>query len=394
MLDFPVAEKDPLFALSHRFRADPRPEKLDLVLGVYRDEQGQTPVMDVVCQAELELAEQRLSKSYRSLSGHTRFNAGMVQLLLGDALPRARQIAALQTVGGTGALSLLAGMIAVSSPGTMVWSSDPGYVNHRPICEGAGLPIRPYRLRSKAGMADIALILEDLEAAQSGDVVLLHGCCHNPTGLEMDLNSWSAVADLCERKALIPFVDMAYQGFGLGLEEDAIGLRLLVERLETVLVAASCSKNMGLYCERTGAALVIASSTREASNATAVLENLAWTNYSMPPDHGASVASLVFQRYDLWKSELEAMRQRIVALRGQLVDCLRQTGVSRRLLDIHHHSGMFSVLPFNAKQMEFLRQEYSIYGTDGARINVAGLSTADVPYLVRALKETSGILRT
>lgn len=393
MLVFPTAEKDSLFELTHHFRADPRPQKLDLVLGVYRDDHGQTPVMEAVYQAELQLAKERHSKAYRALSGHAEFNTGMVSLLLGNAAPRQRDVAVIQTVGGTGALRVLADVIAASSAeGTSavtVWSSDPGYVNHGPICEGAGLAVKPYRLRSKGGMVDIDPLLEDLAAARSGDVVLLHGCCHNPTGLDMDLEAWAHMANVCERRGLIPFVDMAYQGFGLGLEEDAAGLRLLVDRLETVLVAASCSKNMGLYRERTGAALVITPAAQDVQRASALMENIARASYSMPPDHGAAVGALVFQQNDLWRTELEIMRQRVVRLRHQLADALQHLGAPEPLLEVRHHRGMFSVLPLTTHQMQFLRQDYAVYGTDGGRINVAGLTEAAVPYLANALVQAS-----
>ncbi|ASJ72035.1 aromatic amino acid transaminase [Granulosicoccus antarcticus] len=384
----PPIEQDPLWKLTARFQADPRPEKLDFVLGVYKDEHAQTPVMNVVHEAELTLARQRASKAYRSLSGHIVFNEAITRLLLGTNATRLDDTATLQTIGGTGALRLLGEMIARADSTAVLWSTDPGYVNHKPIFARSGLVVRPYRWHPHAGTAgsvDMSCVLADLEAAKAGDVVLLHGCCHNPTGLDLDLKGWQSIAELCARKQLIPLVDMAYQGFADGLEEDAAGLRLLTSNLDTVLVAASCSKNMGLYCERTGAALVVTPDPADKALVIATLQDIARANYSMPADHGAAIAALVMENHDAWNTELSAMRHRLINLRSQLADCLDALGAPSTLRKIRHHKGMFSMLFFTPQQMERLRCEFAIYGTDSSRINIAGLSSNVIEYTARSL---------
>lgn len=383
--DIPQSRPDPLWQLSAACQADPRPEKLDLIIGVYRDDHGQTPILKTVHQAEQILAANGASKAYRGLSGHRAFNAGMAQLLLGQDAPRRTDLAVIQSIGGTGALRLLGDLIARAQPGATLWSPDPGYINHHPIFAQSGLSLRSYRLRPHAGLVDAGQICRDLEAARPGDVLLLHGCCHNPTGLEMALDGWAAMADLCADKGLIPLIDMAYQGFGQGLETDAAGLRLLAARLDKVLIAASCSKNMGLYCERVGAALVLCDTQQAAQQAEGALQNIARSTYSMPPDHGAAVATLVLENRTRWQTELDAMRHRIIALRQGLADRLAHHGAPEPLLALRTHRGMFSTLPFSPAQMAHLRKTYAIYGTDSGRINIAGLSAQALDPVAQAL---------
>ncbi|SFP43031.1 amino acid aminotransferase [Ralstonia sp. NFACC01] len=379
---------DPLWGLTAAFRADPRPDKVDLVVGVYRDDTGQTPVMAAVKAAEERLAATGASKAYRGLAGNTDFNAGLATLLLGNDVGRLARQHTMQTVGGTGALRLLADFIAVASPGARVWVSDPGYVNHVPIMRAAGLAVNRYRWRAEGGLLDADAMFADLWAARAGDIVLLHGCCHNPTGIDMGVGVWQTVAERCAKQGLIPLVDMAYLGLADGLEQDTAGLRLVVDALDTVLVAASCSKSMGLYCERTGAAMVIGKNRAALQPVGGVLERITRSNYSMPPDHGAAIVAAILDDVALtasWRNELEHMRQRIVGNRRRLDDALASLGAPVSLQNLSRHKGMFSMLPLDADAMERLRADHAIYGTQGGRINIAGLAPEQIDRVAGAL---------
>lgn len=379
---------DPLWGLTAAFRADPRPDKVDLVVGVYRDDSGQTPVMAAVKAAEERLAAAGASKAYRGLAGNADFNAAWATLLFGNDVGRLSRQHTMQTVGGTGALRLLADFIAVASPGARVWVSDPGYVNHVPIMRAAGLAVDRYRWRAEGGVLDADAMFADLWAARAGDVVLLHGCCHNPTGIDMSMEVWQTVAERCAKQGLIPLVDMAYLGLADGLEQDAAGLRLLVDALDTVLVAASCSKSMGLYCERTGAAMVIGKSRAALQPVGGVLGRITRSNYSMPPDHGAAIVAAILGDAALtvsWRNELEHMRQRIVGNRCRLDGALASLGAPVALQNLSRHKGMFSMLPLDADAMERLRADHAIYGTQGGRINIAGLAPEQIDRVAGAL---------
>jgi aspartate aminotransferase len=384
---------DPLWGLATAFRQDPRPDKMDLIVGVYRDEAGHTPVLAAVRAAEHRLAELGLSKAYRSLAGNAAFNAGMAKLLLGEDRARLERQHTMQTVGGSGALRLLADFIAHAAPQATVWMSDPGYVNHRPLMQAAGLKVVTYRWRERHQALDMDAVLDDLNAARKGDVVILHGCCHNPTGIDMSREAWQSAAEFCERKGLIPLIDTAYQGFGDGLDSDAEGLRLMVDRLETVLLTASCSKNMGLYCERTGTATVVGASAAALRNVPATLERLTRSNYSMPPEHGAAIATILLEQPDAWRRELDDMRARVAATRMALADALAGHGAPDSLQSLRHQKGMFSLLPMSAESMARLRDEFAIYGTEGGRINIAGIQTSQIDGLARALAAVSGLRR-
>ncbi|MFV2121570.1 aminotransferase class I/II-fold pyridoxal phosphate-dependent enzyme [Streptomyces sp. Act-28] len=305
----PAPPADPLWDLAAEFGADPRPERLDLVLGVYRDHPGVTPVMRAVRDAEMRLAERSASKEYRGLSGNPAFNRAMLSLGLSGDAP-ADRATAVQTVAGTGALRLLADLVRQTRPGTTVWISDPAYVNHRPILQAAGLTVRAYRWTDPRGL------LDDLRGAGRDDVVLLQGCCHNPTGTDPSREVWEALAAAAARTGWVPFLDLAYHGLGDGLDEDLWAARMLAERLPEVLVAVSCSKNFGLYADRTGCAIVLGPSARALRHAETALQNAARTLYSMPPEHGAAVVATILGDPGLreaWRAELDAMRDRVAA---------------------------------------------------------------------------------
>ncbi|MCJ1675968.1 aromatic amino acid transaminase [Streptomyces sp. APSN-46.1] len=378
---------DPLWDLTEAFGADARPERLNLVLGVYRDHTGGTPVMAAVREAELRLAERSASKEYRGLSGNTAFNRAMLSLVLGSGGSAERAVA-VQTVAGSGALRLLADLICRTRPGTTVWISDPAYVNHRPILEAAGLKVRTYGWLDAEGRSDTAGLLRDLSGARRDDVVLLQGCCHNPTGVDPSADVWEALADLAARDGWVPFVDLAYHGLGDGLEADLAATRMLAERVPEMLIAISCSKNFGLYSDRTGCAVVLGASRQSLRHVETALQNAARTLYSMPPEHGAAVVTAILEDDGLraaWRAELDAMRGRIETNRTELTARLGALGWDTQAESLARQKGMFSMLPLAPEQMIRLRGEFAIYGTTAGRINIAGIPVERIPCLARGI---------
>ncbi|MFD3353146.1 amino acid aminotransferase [Streptomyces fradiae] len=377
----PAPPADPLWDLAAEYGADPRTDRLDLVLGVYRDHNGVTPVMRAVREAEIRLAEVSASKEYRGLSGNPSFNRAMLELVLGGAVPAGRAVA-VQTVAGTGALRLLADLVRQTRPGATVWISDPAYVNHRPILMAAGLAVRTYR------WTDHRELLDDLRGAGRDDVVLLQGCCHNPTGADPTREVWEALADMAARRGWVPFLDLAYHGLGDGLDEDLWAARALAERLPEVLVAVSCSKNFGLYADRTGCAIVLGSSAPALRHVETALQNAARTLYSMPPEHGAAVVATVLQDAELrglWRAELDGMRDRIAANRAALVAELEALGLGGWAEPLARQKGMFAGLPLSPEQMAALRRDHAVYGTATGRVNIAGLPVEKAGRLAAAL---------
>ncbi|WP_175410950.1 aromatic amino acid transaminase [Streptomyces sp. TRM64462] len=380
----PPPPVDPLWDLTAEFGADPRPERLNLVLGVYRDHTGVTPVMRAVRDAEIRLAERSASKEYRGLSGNVAFNRAMLTTVLGDGTLTARATA-VQTVAGTGALRLLADLVRQTRPGTTVWISDPAYVNHRPILEAAGLAVRTYRWTEPQGL------LDDLRGAGRDDVVLLQGCCHNPTGVDPTREVWEALADLASGAGWVPFVDLAYHGLGDGLEDDLWATRMLAERLPEVLIAVSCSKNFGLYADRTGCAIVLGSSRAALRHVETALQNAARTLYSMPPEHGAAIVTTILEDEALraaWRAELDVMRSRIAANRTALVAALESLGCGAWAEPLSRQKGMFAGLPLTPEQMRTLRRDHAVYGTTAGRVNIAGLPSDRVGQLARGIAAT------
>ena len=380
----PPAARDTLWDITERFAADQRPEKLDLILGMYRDETGITPVLEAVKRAEKMLAENAAPKTYKTMTGNKAFCDGMAKILLGSDNPRLKDIVATQSVGGAGALRMLAELIAAANPYATVWTSDPGYVNHRPLMTSGGVKVETYPWKSNAKGLDLSELLSGLNRAVPGDVLLIQGCCHNPAGIDPSFSQWEQIAEFCADKQLIPIIDMAYHGLGEGMDADAAGLRLMVQKLETVLVAATCSKNMGLYCERVGVAYAITAETHSLPLVRKTFEQSARRTYSMPPEHGAAVAAELFSNPTDWLAELDVMRTRIQSVRNTLAQALSEVGL-KGFAGIHQHSGMFSLLPLSQQQMEQLRTEYAIYGTDEGRINIAGLTEQSARYVAEAI---------
>lgn len=385
--------KDPILSLSVAFRSDPRPERIDLGVGVYRDSSGETPIMAAVREAQLALAASQTSKSYVALTGNEAFNSAMLELLLGDS-DAARRAAVIQTPGASGALRLLADLLRLAAPDTKVWLSDPSYVNHAPIMRAAGLQVAFYPYFDVATKAvNGEAMLAALKAAGPRDVVLLHGSCHNPTGADLNVAQWQQLAQMASRQGFVPFVDVAYQGFGQSLAADVAGLQLLAAAVPELLIATSCSKNFGLYRERVGAALVIARDNRQRDIIRGRLQELARTAYTFPPDFGAALVAKVLTEAPLrasWQQELSAMQQRISGLRGQLAQALRQRCGDSRFDYIEAHRGMFSLTALPPAAIDRLRDEFAIYVVPGGRINIAGLREEQIPRVADALLAVSG----
>jgi aromatic-amino-acid transaminase len=371
-----AAPPDKIIALMGQFREDPRPGKIDLGVGVYKDAKGNTPIMAAVREAEKLLYERQSTKTYVGMAGDPLFNAAMIELVFGKDADRAR-IRAAQAPGGSGALRILAELISRARPGATVWLSDPTWPNHVPLIRAAGVTTKEYPYFDAAtGTVRFDAMMEALKKAAPGDVVLLHGCCHNPTGANLDHAQWGAVADLLVSRGLFPFVDLAYQGFGDGLEEDAYGVRLLASRVPEMAVAASCSKNFAVYRDRVGTAFLLGKGAAEADIAYSQLLSVARGMYSMPPDHAAAAIRIILEDDKLtesWKSELESMRQRMVFLREGFADALRRQSNSDRFDFIARHRGMFSRIGATPAQVEKLRAEHGVYMVGDSRINVAGL---------------------
>lgn len=349
--------------------------------------------MAAVREAEMRLAERSESKEYRGLSGNAAFNRSLLDLVLGPDGP-ADRAAAVQTVAGSGALRLLADLVCRTRPGTTVWISDPAYVNHRPILEAAGLNVRTYGWRDAEGGFDTAGVLRELREARRDDVVLLQGCCHNPTGVDPLLDDWEALAESAARGGWVPFVDLAYHGLGDGLEADLLATRMLAARVPEMLIAVSCSKNFGLYSDRVGCAIVLGSSAQAVRHAETALQNAARTLYSMPPEHGAAVVTTILEDQGLraaWRAELDVMRSRIMANRADLTAHLSALGCAEQARSLARQKGMFSMLPLTAPQMLQLRREYAVYGTTSGRINIAGIPAHRIPCLARGI---AGVLGT
>ena len=373
---------DALLGLIGLYRADQRPGKIDLGVGVFRDDGGHTPVMQAVKQAEGHLLRDQGTKSYLGPEGDIRYAELLAELALGSALAASDRLSGVQTPGGTGALRLGAELLARATPDATVWIGSPTWPNHGPIFAEAGLAVRSHRFYDIiTARIDFDAMLAEVEQARPGDVLLLHGCCHNPTGASLSSEQWAAISALCERKGLIPFIDLAYQGLGDGLEADAVATRALFAALPTVLLAYSCDKNFGLYRERVGALWIQSSSAASNVIVRGNILSLARSLWSMPPDHGAAIVRTILVETALralWSDELDVMRNRINGLRTALA------AAHPRLASIGEQRGMFAMLPLAPDAVASLRADHGIYMAGNGRINIAGLTQASVPTFVAA----------
>jgi aromatic-amino-acid transaminase len=379
---------DKIIALGQAYRDDPRDTKIDLGVGVYKTPEGVTPIMRAVKQAEKQLWEAETTKAYTALAGDPLFTDAMVGLVLGDAVTP-DQVSTIATPGGTGAVRQAFELVKMVNPGARVFVSDPTWPNHLSILAHMGMEMVPYRYFDSTTCAvDFNAMLSDLDQVRAGDVVLLHGCCHNPTGANLNMTEWQAVVELLNAKGALPMIDIAYQGFGDGLEDDAAAVRYVAANCPETLIAASCSKNFGIYRERTGILMAVAQDNAMKKVTQGNLAYLNRQNYSFPPDHGARLVGMVLTddalRVD-WQAELEDVRLNMLRLREQLAGELQKLSESDRFGFIAQHRGMFSRLGATAEQVERMREEHGIYMVGDSRINIAGLNDRTVPILARAM---------
>ena len=384
---------DPILGLIAKFQNDPNPNKIDLGVGVYKDSSGQTPVLQAVKRAEQQLLAEEQSKAYLGPLGNQNFNNNLAELALGDTHPllHDRRLAILQTPGGCGALRVGAELAMRAQPAARVWVSDPTWANHIPLLGDAGLEIATYPYYQCPGNAiNFPAMLDKLHnEARCGDLLLLHAFCHNPSGADLEPEHWDELTELVLLKGMLPFVDMAYQGLGLGLEEDAAGLRLMAGRVPEMLLAISCSKNFGLYRERVGAIAAITVTPAAAETAVTNLMQIARGIYSMPPAHGAAVVECILSNpalTALWQTELTAMRDRLLWVRTRIGERLAALGLADRFDFIDRQHGMFSFLGIGPTQVTRLADHYSIYMTDDSRMSISGLNENNIDYFCGALK--------
>ncbi|MCL4675977.1 MAG: aspartate/tyrosine/aromatic aminotransferase [Pararhodobacter sp.] len=380
---------DPILHVMQLYRQDSRAEKADLGVGVYKDTSGITPVMRAVKAAEQRLVETQDTKVYTALAGDPAFHDAMADLLLAGTVNKAR-IAAAAATGGTGAVRLAMDLIKAANPDATVWISVPTWPNHNLLANVAGVAWKPYRYYdAETGGIDRAGMWADLKQARPGDVVLLHGCCHNPTGTDLNADDWAEMARFLKANDLIPFVDIAYQGFGAGLDEDAAGLRYLASEMDRMIIAASAAKNFGLYRERAGIIMVLCPEGEKAA-VQGTLGALNRASISFPPDHGARIVQTILTDDALraqWEAELAEMRERVNSLRRALADALRDACGSDRFGFLAEQRGMFSVLGGTDEQIARLRDEFGIYAVGGGRVNMAGLTLETVPLVARAVAQ-------
>jgi aspartate aminotransferase len=384
---------DAILGLMAAYRADGDPRKVDLGVGVYRDERGETPILAAVKRAEAAVLARQTTKSYVASTGNAGFNHALQELTLGAAHPAlaGNRVRTIQATGGCGALRLGAELIKACAARSVVHVSTPTWANHAPLLGGSGLKLANYAYYDAAtGGLDFEGMMSALGKLPAGDVVLLHACCHNPTGVDLTDTQWRELLAVFKRGALLPFIDMAYQGLGRGIAEDAFGIRLFAAELPEVLVAVSCSKNFGLYRERTGALHVVSASTASADAALSQLARIARTIYSMPPDHGAAIVQEILGNDALrtaWLDEVGSMRVRMAELRSEFVRHLSAACPQRDFSCIARQHGMFSLLGIDPAQVHAMRAAHHVYMMDDSRINIAGLCAGKLGYVAQAVAQ-------
>ncbi|MEO1852587.1 amino acid aminotransferase [Chromohalobacter sp.] len=386
---------DAILGLIEAFKKDPNPQKVDLGVGVYRDAHGNTPVMRAVKEAEARLLKNETTKSYIGSHGDPRYGQAVLELVLGAQSPvlAANRASATQSPGGTGALRLAADFIKSQLPGKGIWVSDPTWPNHLGIFHAAGVELKKYPYVDADNRLDFEGMLSALQQIPEGDVVLLHACCHNPSGFDLSREQWQRVLEVVRERRLLPLVDFAYQGFGDGLDADAYGPRLLAENLDEVMITSSCSKNFGVYRERTGCMIMIARDSEQMENVRSQMAIVARENYSNPPAHGGAVVAEILHDDALatvWREELTEMRDRINGLRRDFVEALKPYGLDERFAFIAEQRGMFSYTGLSPEQVDRLRDEFGIYMVRSGRANIAGLSQENLPYVAKAIAAVVG----
>ena len=378
---------DPILGLMAAFRADTREKKVDLGVGVYQDDRGRTPVMASVKAAEAQLMDLELTKSYQGIAGDPDYNQRMLQLLFGaeHSILSSGRVKTIQAPGGSGALRVGAEVIQRATPSAKLWVGVPTWPNHIPLLGSAGFEIKEYPYYDLAShRINCDSMMETLRQVPAGDMVLLHGCCHNPTGADLTNEQWDQIADLALERGFIPFIDTAYQGLGNGLNEDAYGMRMMAERLPELVIASSCSKNFGLYRERTGSITFIAKNSQQVDIVASQAMSIARQIYSMPPAHGALLVSLILGDDQLrsdWQTELEEVRLRIKSMRSLLTNGIQGNAAGIDFSHIENQNGMFSFLGITSAQLDRLREEFGIYIVSSTRVNLAGINSSNIGYI-------------
>ncbi|WP_020208103.1 aromatic amino acid transaminase [Gilvimarinus chinensis] len=386
-----LLQPDPILGLSAAFRSDTNSNKVDLGVGVYKTEVGETPVLDCVTAAEKQLLQHQTTKSYTPPAGIEGANRAAAELAFGTehSVIEEQRLSTVQTPGGCGALRLAAELIAKANPQSTIWVSAPTWANHVPLLTSAGLRLKEYPYYDFAKhKIDFNAMVNTLKAAGPNDLVLLHACCHNPSGADLSNDQWRQLSELASERGFTPFIDMAYQGFGSGIAEDAYGVRLLAETQPELVLAMSFSKNLGLYRERAGSLSIVSANKSQAGAVQSQTLSIARGLYSMPPSHGASIVDTVYHSEELrslWFSELTDMRERIAGLRLELVKALNERQDKRDFGFIAQEAGMFSFLGLSVEQVNTLKNQFSVYMTDNSRINVAGINQQNLPYLADAI---------
>ena len=386
----PVAT-DPILGLMAAYKDDPNPNKVDLGVGVYKDEQGHTAVLKCVKEAEALRLKNEDSKTYIGMAGDLGFNSHIEKLAFGQAhkVLLANRVTTAHTPGGTGALRVAAEFIKKANPNATIWVTSPTWANHISMFKAAGLNVKEYTYYdyTTKGLNEEGMFA-DLATVPAGDVVLVHACCHNPSGMDLTFAQWQRFAELAKERGFTPLVDMAYQGFGSGLEEDAKGLRYLADHVEEMLLCSSCSKNFGLYRERIGAVSVVSADSKISDIARVNLLSVVRSIYSMPPAHGAIIVASILDSAELtalWHQELAEMRDRINNYRQLIIDKLAGEGVTQDFSFITRQHGMFSFLGINKEQIARLRNEFSIYMVDSSRVSIAGLNHSNIDYFAKSV---------
>ncbi len=386
-----AAPADAILGLITEHKNDPRAEKIDLGVGVFRTAEGETPVLDVVKRAEQRILDTQDSKAYIGTAGDPQFNAAMQNLTFGDAAD-AERLVTIQTPGGSGSLRVAASLILRARPGAKVWASDPTWANHIPLLGGAGLELEAYPYYdTEKHVINIDRMLDALSNVPKGDLVLLHACCHNPSGLDPTGEEWRAIADVIVERDLVPFIDMAYQGFAQSLKDDAFIVRHLADRVPEMIVANSCSKNFGLYRDRVGSLSLLAADTASRDVVGSQVNNVVRTIYSVPPDHGAVVVATILNDLELkaaWRVELAEMRGRLREMRVLLNDALKERAPDHDFSHLVRARGMFCFLGIPESQVNRLKTDYGVYMVGSSRINTAGITARNVVYLADAIAAT------
>ena len=386
-----AAPADAILGLITEHKNDPRPEKIDLGVGVFRTAEGETPVLDVVKRAEQHIIDTQVSKAYIGTAGDPQFNESMQAMAFGDSAD-ADRLCTIQTPGGSGSLRVAASLILRARPDAKTWVSDPTWANHIPLLGGAGLELVTYPYYdTKDHTLRVDAMLDTLSKADAGDLVLLHACCHNPSGMDPSRDEWHAIADLIVERDLVPFVDMAYQGFAHSLDEDAFIVRHLADRVPEMLVANSCSKNFGLYRDRVGSLSVLAADKASRDVIYSQVNNVVRTIYSVPPDHGAVVVATILRDAELkaaWRVELAEMRGRLREMRVLLHDALKERAPDHDFGHLVRARGMFCFLGIPEEQVNRLKKDYGVYMVGSSRINTAGITAHNVNYLADAIAAT------